>query len=865
MVVMTGLWVIVAVLTLTPQEEYFQAETAFRQRQYTVAEPLYEHLKKTLPMYRNEMEFRIAECALNLGDYERARKILESLKSRVSGTYLEPEVRLLLGWVNLFQQNWDQAEAEFQWVNDQPAYRNSDRVRLALGFLAYRQGKLEEATKKLEGLDHPLAQILLARIETQQHQLLPALSRYKALTIASQGSPLDFLAVYGMMETLLAAQDYQGILHEAQNFLASHPKDDPLRDYMEFYLAVAAYELGDKMTALSHFADLSKRTDFVFAPHAAYFAGNIKLQMGKPDEALMYYQTARSNANDARLATLTFVRLVEVFYRMGLPEQALLTASQLQDYMEYENLAGIGMYLTGSLSFLLGDPSTGLSSFKEVIQRTPSSPFATPAATMALLAMLRMGEVDQAITFGNMLQAWLPTSDPSWTQWFRLLLAEANYAQGNYAIAENLYAAVAQEAQTQILITRGNVGRAWCLLQEQREDEAYTLFDAMANLGITLQDSGLILQAFYGRAVTEFNRGQYLEAYQDFSRLIHTFPDRGDVLPDLLYYQGLAAWALKAYGDAVAAWENLVKTYPDHPRAAQAGLRAAEIYQKAGKYEESNTLLQWVIDHFPNAPEAATAQFHLGRNAYNTQNYEQAIVYLQTFLHLYPDHEFKDQAEELIQYAYYWLAQQDTTKLKEFQAQYPTSPLLAEAEFARAVDLYNAGQLEPAATAFLTFALNHPSHEKAPKALLIAGQVFYKVQKYEDAWVALKKLVTFYPDAPVWDTATYFLGLAAYKTQRYQDAVYVLTSLLSDSTFRTQAVALLASSYESMGELKKATEYYITAGDWMLAEGDTTRALEFYQYAYNLSPDPEVRSTLKAKMEEFSPPPSSKPSEKEAP
>ncbi len=842
------------VFSVSPQEAYLQAETYFRQGNYAAAEPIYEHLQKTLPGYKHEMAFRLAECALNLGDYDRAKKILESLKPQTTGTYLEPEVRLLLGWTYLFKQDWDRAEAELNWVNEQPQYRGTDRVRLALGFLAYRQGKLEEASKKLEGLDMPLAKILMARIETENRQLLPALALYKTLTAQPQGSTLDFLTVYGMMETLLAVQDYQGVLHEAQQFLNTHAMDDPLRDYMEFYLALAAYELGDDATALSHFADLAKRSDFVFAPHAAYFAGNIKLRLGKPEEALTYYQQARSNATDARLATLTFVRLVEVFQRMGATDQALLTAAQLQDFLKFEALAGIGAYLMGTIAFLRHEDSTALLNFQSILERIPDSPFLIPGATMALLAMIRMGDWDQAITFGNMLQPWLPVTASPWSQWFHLLLAEANYYQGNFAIAENLYADVAQKAESQVLITRSQVGLAWCYLQENRENEAYTLFDAMANLGLTLQDSALILQAFYGRGVTQFNRGNYLEAYQDFTRLVHTFPDRADVLPDLLYDQGLAAWALKAYGDAVAAWENLVNTYPDHPRAAQAGLRAAEIYQKAGKYTESNTLLQWVMDHFPNSPEAAIAQFDLGQNFYNTRDYEQAILNLRTFLQLHPDHEYRDQAQQLIEYAYYWLAQEDTTKLREFQEQYPTSPLLAEAEFARAVDLYNAGQLESAANAFLTFALNHPSHEKAAKALLIAGQVFYKAKKYEDAWVALKKLVTFYPDAPLWDTASYFLGLAAYQTQRYQDAVEILTPLLSDSTFKTQAVALMASSYEALGELKKATEYYTTAGDWMIAEGDTARALEYYQYAYNLAPDPQIRSALKTKIEGLGPP-----------
>ncbi len=834
-------------------QDFQKAEAYFQQGKYGEAEKIYRNLEKKLPEYRNEMAFRVLECELNQGNYERVIREAPKLLARVQGTYLEPEVQLLLGFATLLKGDLQRAESTFLALEQNPNYRGTPRVRLGQGLLYYRMNKLEEALEKLQGIEDPLAKVLLARIYNLTGHPLDALALYKELYPEFQGTQLDFLVIYGLIETLFNSGDYKGVVNEATSFLETHPANYPLRDHVQLYLGLAYYYLRDYTKALENFTDLLNRKNFEFAPYAAYFAGNIKLELNKPEEALTYYQMARANADNVLISAITFIRLAEVFLRMGNLDQAYLTAQQLQKLFILEDLNGIGDYVYGAISFQTGNYQDAAFRFQDLVERYTNSPFSLPAVTMALVAMARNGEWDRALTFGNLMRSEFEGATSRWGDWFRLELAEANYYQDNYSIAEGLYTQVSQNAQERLLITRANVGLGWCYVHENRNEEAIALLNAMATLGAAASDTNLIIAAYYGMGVAKFNEGKYRDAYADFAAVVKTFPEAHDVLPDLLYFQGLAASALRSYGDALVAWEKVVSTYPDHPRAADAAYRAADIYRRAGKYDKSNTLLTWLLEHFPGHHLAAQAQYMLAQNYYNLHQYRKAIEEFEKFLSLYPESDLASQAKELMQYAYYRLSEEDPQALQEFLNKFPTSELAAEAEYARAVDLFQAGQQEEAANAFLTFAVNHPKNDKAPVALLVAGQILYKLKKYPDAIVPLKKYLSFFGDRPGADTAAYFLGLAYFKAQQYRDAIAVLQPLSEkEGPFRDKAITFIASAYEELGELKKAVQYYTLAGDEMARKGQADQAIQFYQYAYKLAPDPAIKQQLEQKIRSLS-------------
>jgi len=87
---------LILLLSLTQGQikKFYRAEEIFKRGRYQEAIGVYEELldKKSLRGFENELRLRIAECKLNLGDWNASGKELRKLEKKVKGTYLEPEV-----------------------------------------------------------------------------------------------------------------------------------------------------------------------------------------------------------------------------------------------------------------------------------------------------------------------------------------------------------------------------------------------------------------------------------------------------------------------------------------------------------------------------------------------------------------------------------------------------------------------------------------------------------------------------------------------------------------------------------------------------------------------------------------------------
>ena len=73
--------------------------------------------------------------------------------------------------------------------------------------------------------------------------------------------------------------------------------------------------------------------------------------------------------------------------------------------------------------------------------------------------------------------------------------------------------------------------------------------------------------------------GQYEKAVQACDQAIRNYPN-GDALPDAYYRKGLALRSLKRPGEARAAFEFIIKTYPTNPAANLSQQRLAEDNQR---------------------------------------------------------------------------------------------------------------------------------------------------------------------------------------------------------------------------------------------------------------------------------------------
>ncbi len=822
-------------------KHFQQAEMYFNRGEYKKALNIYKRIHKDAFKFGFgwEIRYRIYECEFNLGNFDKAVKNFEKYykEKHIQGTYLEQEAAYALALAYAIRGDIQYAKQLVQQLQQYPYYKNSPRTKFLLGVIDYREGKFDEAVLKLAQADIPEAKFYYARTLALTKHPLDAINVYKELLEEYSGTPLEGLINYGIIEANFLYGDYKGTATLAQEFIKRY-HGHPLSDYVNYYWGVSLYRLGYYDQALEKMSFLAKKKNFEFQGLAAYYAGNCEMQFKQWDDAIKYFQTARSLAGDNVVSTIAFLRMAESYFYKGDSSQAYLMADQLLSFPLAPEEGGLGEYMRGAISYALDKYADAVNSFQMVIENYPESYFRRPAMAMTLLSLVRGRSFDQAVLKGNLYWPEInaDTTYDLWDGWFVYGLAEGLYYQDAYGEAELRYNWNVKQAIHRDLILLSRLGLGWVYLHQGRYDDALAQFKSIE---AAATDTSVIIAIHLGMGVCYFNKGKYEDAFREFAGLAHTFPDRHKEMPDILYYEGYTALALKAYGDAIKFWQEVLSKYPESPRAAEAAFRAADLYVKAGRYQDAVNLFTWLLEHFPNYHRAPRAQYMLAETYVLTKNYEQALKEYDKYLTLYAgrDPEMDKQVRQRMEAIYAVLCQDNPELIDEFVQKFPQSEMAAQVILAQAAQAHEAGNDSLAAELFFKVANEFPKSEKTPDALYYAGTLFLRMKRFSEAATALKKYKDFYPDGDKIEEVYHWLGMAYFNLGKYQDAINVFQEELEkfpDSKYKGDALQYMGMAYVQLGQTAKAVKILQQAVEVFNAEGKAQRAAQLEEYIKTL-------------------------------
>jgi tol-pal system protein YbgF len=91
------------------------------------------------------------------------------------------------------------------------------------------------------------------------------------------------------------------------------------------------------------------------------------------------------------------------------------------------------------------------------------------------------------------------------------------------------------------------------------------------------------------------------------------------------------------YELAIEGFNNFIRNFPRHPRAAEAQFYIGQSYFNQGKYPDARQSLQQVIDTYPQSPTAPDAYFKLGQTYERMNQIDQAKRTYEAVVKNYPD------------------------------------------------------------------------------------------------------------------------------------------------------------------------------------------------------------------------------------
>ncbi|WP_153099562.1 tol-pal system protein YbgF [Paraburkholderia hayleyella] len=116
----------------------------------------------------------------------------------------------------------------------------------------------------------------------------------------------------------------------------------------------------------------------------------------------------------------------------------------------------------------------------------------------------------------------------------------------------------------------------------------------------------------FNTASQQFRNGEYKNAAASFRSFIAQYT-HSPYQPTAQYWLGNALYALRDYKGSTAALQNVVKNYPQHPRAPEALLAIANNQVEQGQKTAAKKTLEQLIAQYGSSTVAQTAQSKLSQ------------------------------------------------------------------------------------------------------------------------------------------------------------------------------------------------------------------------------------------------------------
>lgn len=261
------------------------------------------------------------------------------------------------------------------------------------------------------------------------------------------------------------------------------------------------------------------------------------------------------------------------------------------------------------------------------------------------------------------------------------------------------------------------------------------------------------------RALSFFDRGEWDAAHLAFRQAAEQFPGPTVVpmarafLAEILVRQDRTT---QRRLDAVQAYVELIRDFPESANAQRARWRIGDLYRELGWTAESQAAYQRAVAESMNARDAARAFLGLGMTWLAAQEWKQA-------LHAFQQVRAGTEQEMLVQWA----------TLGAAAAQYgagrlPEAASLYESAMRRWPDLIRAcpsclleladieqgqGRAATARQLWSSFVNLYPRDERAPSALLQWADSLHQSRRFSASEMLYRTVIARFPDAPEADRA----------------------------------------------------------------------------------------------------------------
>lgn len=570
--------------------------------------------------------------------------------------------------------------------------------------------------------------------------------------------------------------------HFATEFAEHDKAADALHLAATHFLTAADYSAVDSACA----AFRQSYSDHDLRAEIEFLAGEALLQQKQFAKAGDAFQRLLDRFPEHSTAPRAGTRRALALHLQGRHTDVVRELRPIVDSLPDPLLQARACVLLGRSYLALSKPADAVSVLQPLLQ-TPSQRPMHPEALL-VLAEARRAQKNSAQAQAALDRLLSEFSESEFVAEALCRMGDLAVDDNNYELARTRYAELVRRFPKSELAADGYLGLGWACLHSGRSAESQQHAAAVIE---TFPNTEAAQGALYLRSLAAYQLQQFDAAVRDADRYLQSPGVKsGDSRSmDALYVKGLAWAGLSRHQQAVDTWQAILQSKVDYAERDKVLYETAWSLSELNRVSESAAAFERLVREYPQSRLAAESQFRVGEVYYEAGRYaDAAAAYAEC-----ADSGRDDIQEKALHKAGWSFLKQDqfSDAQKTFEEQvsvFPNGPLASEAQFLVAECLYNQQHHERALPLFVKTAESGAGQHSA-LAKYRAGECAAMLEDWLLSQKWYEAVLQSHPDFALSSEARCGIAWAYQNQQQYDRAVELYELVTQETTSETAAKA----------------------------------------------------------------------------
>lgn len=553
------------------------------------------------------------------------------------------------------------------------------------------------------------------------------------------------------------------------------------------------------------------------------------------NQYLKAYNIFHQQLSETKLKDATLFWLGETYLKGADYKQAETHYRQVYELYPKSAYAPQAYYSLGWVYFEQGEFAKARDTFQNLLSAFPNNELTEDTMFKLAESTYNFGDYNGAIEVFKKFVTRFEKSNRHAEAYF--YIGEGYYYLEDFLNAITYYAKAGEIAYDNKLILMSKVSLGWSYLKLSRHQLSQQYFDEALAYA---QEKGILTDdVFLGQATLYSEMEDYTRALDAYTQLITNFPNSHRIVEA---YLGKAntQYILQKYSDAIATYQTLLQKFKESEVSKETREKAffglAWSFLKAGNIDESIKVFESIKGEAQNEIVKVSALTQIGDAYQDVGQYEKALDVYDQIMKDHPDSPYTDYVQYRQGVA---LLKMDrvsaaTLSFQSLQANFPQSKYLNDVDYYLAVAYFKKGDWKAAKGKILDFIKDISSgHELLAESNYILALSSFNLEEYEEAQKVFQDIVKNFPDqSSMVRNSEVSIAKCLYRKGELLEAIKRFKELAfkyAQSSMGQEALMWLGDHYLSVEDYDQAVGYF----QQFLKDypGSDKKNLIFYQLA----------------------------------